>query len=1111
MKNLFAVFCLLTVVVGDVLSQSPMASGEWYRMFITQDGIYRITYEDLHNLGLSNPANVRVYGAGGDMLPEVAGNNTELGLQEIPIKIVCKTDGVFASGDYLLFYGQAPVVWRYNNTSHKFEHSLHLWDKRSVYFITSLVGGKRVTSDNMPASAANIDVSTFDEHLVQEEELSSIINSGRFWYGAYFGTAPQSISFAVPDLAPDATARVDGAVLTHSRSNPTLDVRYNSQTIENVALSAYHDEYAVEDRFEATFHATSNPVSIELNLNKNGGSADVWLDYLRLSVRRKLNLSSSPLFFRDTQSVGVGNVARFSMTNASADVQVWDISDMHHIRQMNSNLLGSTLSFEAATDTLREFVAFRLSEGHLKPDFGKEQLPNQNLRGMDADMLIVCNSAFIDAARELAELHRQEDGLTVETVTDEQVYNEFSSGKQDPAAIRNFAKAVYEQSHRLKYLLLVGDGSFDNKSNLTGKASANSNYIVTYQSVESLHNTQSYVSDDYFGILDAGAGILGGNLNIGVGRLPVKTAEEAQNMVNKIRQYMKTPITGDWANMMALLADDEDQNIHSEQSDSIAEYLRTSRPQYTVEKLYFDAFRQTPTADGHRYPEVTERLDEILNNGCLVVNYIGHGSASGLSEERVVNSGLIDKWNNRILPLFVVATCEFGRYDDYQRVTAGEKTLLNPKGGSIALLTSTRLVYSSLNFQLSKNFFRALFETPSDGSTYRIGDFVRLSKNASGASVNKRCFTLLGDPALRLPIPYNKVRTLSVNGQPAADADTLKANAKITLRAEVTDRAGQRLTDFNGTAQVTVFDKARETTTLGNDHNAPPMKFTVQTSVLYRGKATVSNGVLEATFIMPRDINYRYGTGKISYFAKSDQQIAAGGDTITIGGSVAAIEDYSGPEIRLFMNDTLFRDGGMTDKQPLLLAYLRDESGVNTTEGIGHSITATLTAQDGTTAVYSLSPYYEAAIGDYRKGRVAFRFPELPADTYELNFTVWDVANNASQASIRFRVTQNTRLELDNLYNYPNPFNDRTYIYFEHNFPDEPVVMEMQVFDLSGKLLCTIRQTLLTDGYTSGLLQWDGTDANGNRMKSGMYPYRVILRTQKGQEAAKTGKMVIRR
>ncbi|MDR0815709.1 MAG: type IX secretion system sortase PorU, partial [Bacteroidales bacterium] len=909
MKNLFAVFCWLMVVCGSLSAQSPMASGEWYRMFITQDGIYRITYEELLNLGLSNPANVRIYGAGGAMLPEMAGS-VEKGLQEIPVRMVCKTAGVFAAGDYILFYGQGTVVWRYNKTLQKFEHSLHLWDKRSVCFITSGTGGKRITADVASASAVNREVFTFDEHLVQEEELSNIINSGRFWYGAYFGTAPQIVSFTVPDLAPDATALVDGAVLTHSRSNPMMDVRYNSQTVGNVALSAYHDEYAVEDAFTATIHAASNPVSIELSLNKNGGSADVWLDYLRLSVRRKLNFSSSPLFFRDTQSVGAGNIARFSISNSSSDVQVWDVSDMYNVRQMNTGLSGSTLSFEAETDTLREFVAFRLSDGLLKPDIQKERLPNQNLHGMDADMLIVTNAAFTDAAKELAELHRQNDGLTVETVTDEQVYNEFSGGKQDPAAIRNFAKTVYEQSHRLKYLLLVGDGSFDNKSNLTGKV--NSNYIVTYQSVESLHNTQSYVSDDYFGILDDGAGILGGNLNIGVGRLPVQTAEEAQNVVNKIRQYMKTPATGDWANLMALLADDEDQNIHSEQSDSIAEYLRVSQPQYTVEKLYLDAFRQTPTADGHRYPEVTERLNEILNNGCFVVNYIGHGNASGLSEERVVNATLIDSWKNRICPLFVVATCEFGRYDDYQRVTAGEKTLLNPKGGSIALLTSTRLVYSSLNFQLSKNFFRALFATPFDGSTYRIGDFVRLSKNASGASVNKLCFTLLGDPALRLPIPSNKVRTLSVNGNPMNDADTLRANANVTLRAEVTNRAGQRLTDFNGVAQITVFDKARETSTLDNDHNALPMQFTVQTSVLYRGKATVSNGILEATFIMPRDINYQYGTGKISYFAWSDQTQAAGGDTITVGGSVAAIEDYAGPEIRLFMNDTLFRDGGIT-------------------------------------------------------------------------------------------------------------------------------------------------------------------------------------------------------
>jgi hypothetical protein len=1071
-------------------------------MFVEQDGIYRISFEELRDLGLDSPSQVRIYGNGGAMLPETAGVAPE-GQQEIPVMMVCKTDGVFAAGDYILFYGQGPVVWRYNASALRFEHSLHLWDSHSVYFITSGAGGKRIPTEPEPSAPANRQSSSFDEHILHEKELHNLLRSGRYWYGEYFNSTPQSFSFADPHWMSGEPASVDGAFIVRSTKTVRLEIRCNDAPASMLNLPVPSDAVAAQSPFAAEFLLPSGAVSVELTLHRdNDIYADGWLDYLRLNARKRLNMTASQMCFRDVRSIGKGNVTDFRITGASPDICVWDVTDMREIRQMTATLSGNELRFSAATDSLREFVAFRLSDGWLQPEIQKERLPNHNLHGMDADMLIVTHPDFADAARELAELHRQKDALSVETVTTLQVYDAFSSGMQDPAAIRNFAKTVWEKSGRLKYLLLMGDGSFDNRSILTrsGNAASGSHFMVTWQSEESLHNTRSYVSDDYFGILDDGAKTFGGKLNIGVGRLPVQTGEQAQDMVNKIRKYMELPPGENRNNPIALLADDEDMNIHCEQSDSIAEYLRLQQPQYTVEKLYFDAFRQMPTADGHRYPEVTERLNSLLNNGCFLVNYIGHGNATGLSEERVLNTGIIDKWKHKILPLFVAATCEFGRYDDDQRITAGEKTLLNPHGGGIALLTSTRLVYSSQNYLLTKNFFRALFAESTDGTVYRMGDFVRLSKNASGTSINKLCFALLGDPALRPPIPPDKVRTLS--------ADTLKANAEIRIRAEVTNRAGERLHNFNGTASVTVFDQPRTATTLNNDGNTTPVNFLVQTSALYRGTATVRNGLFEISFIAPRDINYARGYGKISYFAWSDATTATGADSIATGGAGTTVEDSVGPEIRLFMNDTLFRDGGITDRQPLLLAHLSDESGINTAESIGHGITATLTTGDASRS-YLLNAYYEAAIDNYRKGRVAYRFPELATGEYVLLFSAWDAANNASQASLRFRVTPNGILQISNLYNYPNPFGDRTYIYFEYNYPDEPVDMEMQIFDVSGKLLRIVRQRLLTEGYTSGHLQWDGADAHGNHMRNGLYPYRILLRTSTGQEAVKTGKMMI--
>ncbi len=733
----------------------------------------------------------------------------------------------------------------------------------------------------------------------------------------------------------------------------------------------------------------------------------------------------------------------------------------------------------------------------------------------NVDMVIVTHSDFMDAAQELAAVHYSKDGMTVNVVTAEQVYNEFSSGMQDPAAIRNFMKYLYEKpsAAKLKYLLLLGDGSYDNKSNQMkeGRATANTNYIVTYQSVNSWHSTDSYVSDDYFGILGDTEAVETGKLAIGVGRIPVQTAVQAKEAVDKILRYIDTQVAGDWPNLMGLLADDEDVNEHMKQSETLANDVTTGHPQYTVEKLYFDAFPQKTTADGHRYPEVEQRLNNLLNKGCLLVNYIGHGNESGLSAERVVNTTSIGQWKNKLYPLFVAATCEFGRYDNDAKVTAGESVLLSPTGGGIAVLTSTRLVYSPLNFEFNRSFLRELLNRPADGDDHRLGDVLRRAKNTLDPSVNKLCFTFLGDPALKPVIPIDSVRTVSINGKLVSEPlDTLKANSNVTVKGHITGTEGQVLTGFNGIVHFSLFDKARESKTLNNDGDAVPMTFYTQTSTLYKGKTEVKNGEFEISFIMPRDINYQYGFGKISYYAYSDNGEAAAGafEEITVGGSVPGVDDTEGPKIQLFMNDAQFRDGGITDQNPKLIAYLQDEHGINTSdEGIGHNITATLS--NNPAAVYILNPYYEADLGNHNKGVVNYRFTNLPVGNYELLFTAWDLENNPSQAGIKFRVTKSTILQIDKLYNYPNPFIDNTRIYFEFNMPDTELEVELQVYDMSGRLLRSMKQSLFSTGYTSGNVEWDGLDANNNHMRPGIYPYRVILRTEKGQMVWQASKMVI--
>jgi hypothetical protein len=500
---------------------------------------------------------------------------------------------------------------------------------------------------------------------------------------------------------------------------------------------------------------------------------------------------------------------------------------------------------------------------------------------------------------------------------------------------------------------------------------------------------------------------------------------------------------------------------------------------------------------------------ELINGGFLIVNYVGHGNTTGLSGERIINYTGIENWKNKLYPLFVAATCEFGRYDN-DALSSGDLMLLNPKGGSIATLASTRLVYSSLNFEFNRNFFIELFNRTSIDD-HRLGDVIRRAKNASASSVNKLCFALLGDPALKLNIPENIVRTLSINGISVAQPlDTLKANSKVTVKGCINAPDGRFLNDFNGIVHITVFDKARECKTINNIGNDGPMTFNTQTSTLHKGKTIIKNGEFEMSFVMPRNINYQYGFGKITFYANSDDGRAAAGSftEIIVGGSVPDLGNTKGPGIRLFMNDTLFRDGGITDQNPKLIAYLHGETGINTSdEGIGHNITAQLSNDPFT--VYNLNRYYETELGFYNKGIVNYRFTNLPVGNYELLFAAWDLENNQSQAVIKFRVIKSETLKIDNLFNYPNPFMEDTRIYFEFNVPDTEMQIELQIFDISGRLLRSMKQSFITEGYTSGKFEGDRRDAGGNRMKTGIYPYRIILTSDKGQTVWQASKMVL--
>ncbi|MGB1041658.1 MAG: type IX secretion system sortase PorU, partial [Flavobacteriales bacterium] len=646
-------------------------------------------------------------------------------------------------------------------------------------------------------------------------------------------------------------------------------------------------------------------------------------------------------------------------------------------------------------------------------------------------------------------------------------------------AIKTFAKSFYDKggANPPKYLLLFGDGSYDYKN----RVQPNHNFVPVYESDNSLSDITSYVSDDYYGILDDGESI-GNNdlLDIAVGRLTVVSATQASNVVDKIINYQKqnVPIDqvqncntgangegspyGDWRNKICFVSDDiDDPNwewkffLHNEK---MADSVQKNHPTFNIQKVHMDAYKQTSVSGGERYADGTEVLRRTVEEGTLLTTYIGHGGEVGWGSERFLDLTTINGWTNlNRLTVMLTATCEFTKYDDPSRTSAGELCLLNSNGGAVALFTTTRPVFQGANENLITSFFEQVFEKKTDGTPRTLGEIYMETKNSNRVigSDDHRRFSLIGDPALNLAFPKHNVVTTEVNNVPVNSVfDTLKALSKISIKGFVADANGTLISDYNGVVYPTVYDKPLTLSTLGNRDLSDARTYDLQRSVLYKGKATVKNGLFEFTFLVPKDINYQFGYGKISYYCYNGEEDGAGYfDKINVGGvDLSASADNEGPVVGLYMNDNSFVSGGITDQSPFIYAELFDSSGINTSgNGIGHNLTAIL--DEKTSNPLILNNYYEANLDSYQGGTINYPMSQLAEGNHTLSFKSWDVHNNSSDNTIDFVVVENAELSIDHVLNYPNPFTTRTQFFFEHNQSCEFLQVQVQVFTVSGKLV----------------------------------------------------------
>lgn len=1094
MKRVSYLFFLLvtTAICGQ---SSVLSTGTWFKVGITETGIHKIDRNTLDALGVSsgvNPQKIKLYGNGvKGVLPQANAEYRPEDLLENAIFVSGETDGSFDQNDYILFYGVGPdkQVW----TDGGFEYEKNFYSDTAYYFIrVDDANGKRISSKASLLGSASAAITSFHDFITFEEDEVNLISSGRGWYGETLSSG-ESASFSHQINGLISPIELTLSAVSQSSENATFEVSTGSTLVGSVAIDAIPDgpgtTYSIKARQKTSVLTLPQSETFTLNITFDGNASGErgYIDFYHMTFHRNLRLYADETDFRWADNVG--ELLRYEVSSASG-VTIWDVTDPVNVQSQQFSLSGNKAIFQSQSSEVEEFVIFSGSDFPIPFIFGG--VPNQNLRGtVSYDGVIVVNPVFKNEAEMLAQFHRDHDGLDVGVVTTQEVFNEFSSGRLDVTAIRDYAKYIYNSGGNLKYLLLFGDCSYDYKYRTVN----NVNFVPTYESRESFHPIFSYSSDDYFGFLEDGEGeweeTLAGDhtLEIGVGRLPAKTNEEAQALVDKIIYYSTSPNTlGKWRGNITYVADDGDGNIHARHVEDLSELVDTTYAQYNINKVLLDAFTQEASGSSETSSQARSALKTRIKNGTFSVNFIGHGNERLWMEEEILTKSDIEEMTNRNkLPIFVTATCEFGRYDDPIRVSGAEELLLLEQGGGIALLTTSRPVFASTNFSLNQAFHENIFRKEA-GKNLRLGDVIRLTKNEGLEGPVNRNFTLLGDPMMMPAYPKLDV----VINELGTELDTLSALEQVTLTGQV-ESGGVIVNDFNGLISVGIFDVKQSFKTKGQE--SAPYSYALRSNALFRGEATVTNGAFSFQFIVPKNISYKYQKGKLSLYAWDEESNRdAGGSSreFVVGGTEAnVVVDTEAPEISMFLNDDTFVNGDIVGDSPLLIAELNDESGITTTRsGVVEGITLTIDGE-----IINLNDFYTASTDSYQSGVVVYPIQDLEAGTYYATLKVWDTHNNSSERTISFRVTDDPVLFVYNPIAYPNPVQGSTTFAFEHDREDEDLIISLLIYSPRGDVVSK-SELLLENSQRRVEIPWNAQTDTGQSLVQGIYHSRIVIRSR---------------
>ena len=1110
-KILFIAFWVLVSLpmmagIHSYAERSVLADGHWVKIRVSESGVCRMSFSELRSAGL-DPSQVRVFGYGGAQKEQDFSKPNIDDLPQVP---------VYVGEDYILFYVQGPISWTYNGS--RFAHTRNTYSDFGYYLLSDDAGAMLPFPEAEAVSGSPTDVTYYSYYQVQDIDSVNLIDrtgvsgGGRTFYGEQFAAGQtRTFTFSTPYANGDnSSVYIDMAA--NAATTSTVKAKLNNTSSKSIYISSIPDHYTSGVAGTISMNGASEEQNqrVTMQFVNSNASALAWLNYIEITTPSELVMTGSYMGIRSLVNRNTTNPVRFLLRNTTASTQIWDVTDLAAIQRMPTTMVDDQLAWVGTqADGVHEYIAVNTDGTKFVQAEVVGEVKNQNLHALsNIDYIIICPEGYEDVSEDLAKAHEAKQAITYAIVTDQQVYNEFSSGTPDATAYRWLMKMLYDRAkngigQQPRWLLLMGHGTFDNRKLLRNSGTS---LLLTYQSKNSVNEIKAYATDDYFAYLDDNEGAIDtqGRMDIGVGRLPVESLDEARTTVDKLIQYIRNEQTGKWKNQLVYLADDGENGTHTETAEKSAELVRIKNPDFIVHKIFLDAYPQEVNASGESYPLAKNRVLNLLKNGVLFFNYSGHGGYNAITNESILNLKDIAGMTNKNQAFWLFATCNFAQCDAGKR-SAAETAVLNPKGGAIGILAATRTVYASQNTNLNRSVCDTLFGH-SDVFHYdmTLGEAISIGKNLLGSDENKLAYVLLGDPCMRLNYPTDyHVETLT-------EMDTLNALSVQHVEGRIIDEDLNIVSDFNGKVDITIYDKMQSIPTRDNDNvggDPRVIAYNDYPNTIFSGATDVKDGLFNYTFMVPKDIRYNFDNGRIVYYAVTADSLetaeAVGHfEQFIIGGTGSTVAiDTIGPEMEIYLNSPAFRNGDKTYATPRFFANLYDKNGINTAgAGIGHDLM--LIIDDDPKMIYSLNEYFTAANNSYQAGQVSYLMEELANGPHSLTFRAWDLLNNSTTKSLNFIVEAGLDPSIYNVTTYPNPVQQSGVVHLIVNYdqPDELIETEIYLYNTAGQMVYSHKQ--------------DNPDAVSINLPSlglntGVYIYSVKIKSASSKYSTTSGKIIV--